>query len=335
MICISKIVHKEGTRILLRFNKDEQIASLIKSLEGVSYSKTYTGWHLPYTKETWNGFLKLNLIYTIEDTGTTGSAMPISENTGTTIADVPPHCTEQAADTIVGSIRYMHPYFYVRGINAIQSIGIKNIPGVYWNQRYENWVIPANHGALSSLWTDVRIISEERYHHWEKLIGQVNNPPTCILYSSPELPDHVLLQLTGYNVDVDFLKHIPERSYDKNGKYWLIPSNPDIVLRITDHYKAKNTKIISRIKLEYLERKEPTYAEYKKYLLSKSTDGIQYATLPYLDKLITKRYSISTIREYYSRFSKFAIDILPLKCDEIDVTKINDFLCRISEAKGV
>jgi site-specific recombinase XerD len=291
-------------------------------------------WYLPYSKEDWAAFTALNLPYSINQTETSGPVKTVSDNNSHGITEVPPEGTKISAAPTPTSISYRHPHFYIRGITPAQRPTLKNIPGTYWNQRYENWVIPAHQVALETLRKSLQIISEDQYLHWEKLINQVNNPPACIMYNSPEYPNQLLLQLKGHQVDTDFMKHIDGRTFHADGRYWVIPNHPDTILRITEHYTALGTKVISRIKLQNLRKKEPTYAEIKKYLLDKSAENIRYATLPYLDTLISQQYSISTIREYYVKFSKFAADILPVKCHETDVTKVNEFLCKISESNA-
>lgn len=332
MITVSKINHKEGIQILLEFEQNESVCALVKSITGVRYSASFRGWYMRYDKVSWNAFVKLGLPYQIENSGTTGSTKPISDDAGSTIAVLPQDCTKQAADTDI-SIRYIHPHFYLRGIFVSQIPTLKSIPNAYWNDRYKNWVIPASSLSLNVLYADLKIISAQQHDIWVNQINILSNPPICSLYSSPEFPGKILIQLSGHNIDIDFVKHIPERQYNGKKKIWLVPSDVAIITRITDHYMSKGTRVVNRIKLNNVESKRPTHIELKTYLLSKSADNIHYACVPYLDALITQRYSIATIREYYTRFAQFSLAVWPQKCDEIDEAVVNTYISDISSQK--
>jgi integrase/recombinase XerD len=331
MVTVQKILHRDKTCIFLKCQGDEDTFRKIKNLPDAKYSRTHGCWYIPYEKEHWHYFTKTGLDYVIDSSGAAGSAMPLRDNTGKNIADMPENGNQEAADTVPISIRYKHPFFFIRHLPCDCISSIKNLQGAYWNHRYQNWVIPANQSTIENLWKSIQIISEEQYHHWVNLIGQVEDPPTCIMYSSPEHPNHVLVQLKGHQVDVEFMKHVPERSYNKDGKYWLIPDHEEIIQRLSDHYTAKNTKVILRIKFNFLPKNQPSRAALKKYYLAKSNPGIHYATVPYLDTLIAQQYSVSTIREYYTRFAKFITDILPATSGDIKVEDVNEYLCKLSE----
>jgi len=50
MVTIRKRYHRNGVRIFVHFTYNIEIASLLKNI-GCRYSKTYTGWHLPYSRD--------------------------------------------------------------------------------------------------------------------------------------------------------------------------------------------------------------------------------------------------------------------------------------------
>jgi integrase/recombinase XerD len=333
MIVISKIVYNKQYRILLRVDYLPDLIACLRTLPDIHYSKTFKGWHLPYSKDAWLSFVQLNLPYTIDHPGTTGCAKPISDNAGKTVADVPENCTPQAADTPAVSILYRHPHFFVKGLSSHHIPGIKSLSGSYWNQRYHNWVVPARSESLAFFLT-CGIISDGQHQNWSQHLLSVLEPPQCILYCSPEYPHNILLQLKGHNLDVDFLKKLPQRHYDIDRKFWILPHHEEIIARISDHYRSNGTVVINRIKIQSLRKKRSTYQELKNYLLSKTPDYVQYATTPYINTLITQGYSISTIREYYGRFKKFTSDIAPIRCDEANEDTVNTFLCKLSESNA-
>jgi site-specific recombinase XerD len=318
--------------IICSFPYDIAILSQLKTIPTLRYSKTLISWYLPYTKEDWAAFIALKIPYQIENFGTTGGTKPISDMTDTNLAVMPPDCTMQAADNTI-FIRYHHPFFYLRGIDLSKIPILKSIPNTYWNDRYKNWVIPATTTSLQLLAADLNIISKQQHDIWVNQVALLSNPPICSLYSSPEFPEKVVIQLTGHGIDVDFVKHIPERTYHGDKKIWLIPNDAYIITRITDHYTSKGIKVVNRIKLNHVKSKKPTYPELKTYMISKSDDLIHYACIPYIDTLITQRYSISTIREYYTRFAQYVTYLHPRQCNEVNEIVINAYLCEISSKK--
>ena len=46
-----RVLHRDEKRITLEFEKDDQIISLIKQVEGVRWSSTMRCWHMPDTKD--------------------------------------------------------------------------------------------------------------------------------------------------------------------------------------------------------------------------------------------------------------------------------------------
>jgi integrase/recombinase XerD len=331
MIAIQKINHRGNLQILFTFSHDQSIIDALKQCEGIRYSQTYKGWYLPYDKSNWSAFLKLNLAYTISTNGPSDGASSIRANAVETIAEEPSICTHKAADDQEVLIRYMHPYFYVKGLKQETLPLIKTIQRSYWNDRYKNWVLPASEFTLKVLYEELSIISYDTYVTWLNQISNVYNPPVCTLYSSPEYADKVLIQLTGTNVDVEYLKHVPDRQYDMEGRYWIIPYDTQIIKRVTDHYQSKKTRIINRIKVDKLPSRKPSYGTLSKYLLENTAQELLYCAKPYMDMLVTQRYSQNSIKEYYSKFIKFAAIIAPLKCNEINEQVVNDFLRSISE----
>lgn len=332
IIQISKGTLHDQTVIICSFDGDFSMNQSLKTLPSLRFSKTLGSWYLPYTKEDWATFLSLGMPYQIETFGTTGCTKPISDHTDTTLAVSPPDCTMQAADTLI-SIRYHHPYFYVSGVHLALVEVIKSIPNAYWNVRYKNWVIPATAFTLQKLSTEIKLIPKQQYDIWTNQIKSQSNPRICNLYSSPEYPEKIVIQLSGEGIDVDFVKHIPERTYESGSKIWLIPKNDHLITRITDHYVSKGAQVINRIKLQHLESRKPSYIDFRKYLISKTNVQIQYLCTPYLDTLITQRYSISTMREYYSKFVIFASYLHQQQKDAISEEDVNTFLFEISSRK--
>lgn len=334
MILVSKIEHKNQPRILLRYPFNKQVNEKVKALPGATYTNTYKGWCIDYHKESWQAFIATGLNYQIEDSGTTDRARLLRDNAGKTLSDVPSDCTKQAADTPILQIRFSYPYLLITGSLCKHDIDLlKQISKVYWNDRYKNWVVPATVESLSFLSEKFGMPGSEQLSQWQHQIGLLSSPPKCILYSSPEFPNQILMQLKGTGVDVDFIKHLPERAYNLTGKFWLIPSERKIVQRIIDHYTGLKTKVINRIKVESIPDPALSFKERKKYLLDKTPENHRTMIESYLDVMIREHYSWNTLREYHAKFVQFVKSIEPARCDEISEVEVNTYLTQISSNK--
>ncbi len=332
MVAISKIIYLGETKILLKSPYDTGIIGLLKSIPGSRYTSTYKGWHIPYDKLHWNLFLALGLPYRVEYSGTTDRAGSLSDNTGENIADMPQFSTEQAADTTIRSIRYWHPNLFIKGDFSEEEIRyIKSIPKVYYNFHYQNWVVPANLENLKTIHASLGLPDISLYEAWYRQIASVADPPCCTIYTSPEYPEKVLLQLSGHGVDVDYLKHIPSRVYDSAKKFWVIDNDSACIERISNHYLALKTKVVNRLISEGDLRRSRTLGEFKAWYLKKVSATHRQLISTYMDAMIREGYSRRTINSYCNKMQQFAQSIGPAHCDDICEDTVNAYLSDLAQ----
>ncbi|MBK9271892.1 MAG: tyrosine-type recombinase/integrase [Saprospiraceae bacterium] len=334
MIRVSKKMHKDKWQIFLDFDDDLVAINKIKRISSAKYSYSNRAWYIDYDKLSWQAFLRTGLKYQIDDFGTTGDTQPISDHAEKKQADVPRVCMEKAADQSGTHLRYFHPFFFISGkLTGSHLDKIKTLPKAYWNHRYQNWVLRANLENLEFIYRDLELISQTQLDVWKKQISLISNPPKCILYQSPEFPEKILLQLSGDGVDIDFVKHIPERSYHAGRKFWVVPHEEQILKRILDHYTSQKTIIINKLYSGKAIQKTTSYLELRKHLLARSSSELKPFAETYLDALIRERYSGHTVKEYYGKFIQFSKAIQPKKCNEITVEEVNAYLAEISQKK--
>lgn len=309
-------------------------AKTIRALSDARYSQTYRGWHIPYQKENWTEFVKTGIPYQIEIPGTTGQAGLTGDDAGIKIAEAPHPDPSEAADTNLVSIRFMYQSFYVSGkFNEEQVWALRSVHRAYWNEKYKNWVLPANVESLDVFFNKLGLISSERFESWNQQILAMEKPKKCYLYKSPEYPGKVLIQLSGNGIDVDFIKHLPDRNYDANQKFWIIPDEKPVIQRVIDHYTASKTMIVNRIGQSDPAGSKPSLGEYKRYFLSKTAEEIRMVVEKYMDTLIRERYSLNTIREYTSRFCQFALAMNGKDLHQLSAQEVNVWLGEIGSRK--
>ncbi|HAQ39024.1 MAG TPA: hypothetical protein DCX89_09415 [Saprospirales bacterium] len=334
MLIISKIKHRGEDRILLKTIHNDMNSKIIRTLSDARYSQTYRGWHIPYHQENWTEFVKTGIPYEVEIPGTTGQAGLTGDDAGKKIAEAPRPDPSEAADTNLISIRFMYQSFYVSGkFNEEQVRSLRSVHRAYWNEKYKNWVLPANVESLDVFFNKLGLISSERFERWNQQILTLEKPKKCYLYKSPEYPGKVLIQLSGTGIDVDFVKHLPDRNYDADQKFWIIPDEKPIIQRVIDHYTASKILIVNRIGQLDTARSKPSLGEYKRYFLSKTAEEIRMVAEKYMDTLIRERYSLNTLREYTSRFCQFALAMKGKDLHQLSAQEVNAWLGEIGSRK--
>lgn len=317
MICISKIVHRQSIRIKLTFEYDSAIITKVKTIPSSRYSKTLRAWHIDYDKKEYNFLLSLGYIITIlPQTGTTTK----SENAS--IASTPsgedsPSVSFSSPQDIKADIPIKtgkkivlnnQMFRFQLGYNKDDVAFIKKMERAYWNNNYLTWVIKASVKNLQLLQDRFRLWDSQQYEKILKTISLTENPMKVELYTTPEHRGKIAVKLSGYKVDIEFMKHIPERSYCKVFKRWILPNERIIIERITDHYTAKGAKIINRLpkSAKYYQKAERSLGQKQRYLLRKFGSKFQPLLKEYTDVLIAERYSWQTIISYAGAFYNFS-----------------------------
>ncbi|MCF8239059.1 MAG: site-specific integrase [Saprospiraceae bacterium] len=155
------------------------------------------------------------------------------------------------------------------------------------------------------------------------------------LYQSPERPGFVAIKLKGYRAAHDFLKHLPERSYDSAFKRWWIPAEKTIVDRIRDHYTGLGAKVIDRTQAGAIKsrRPTPTFGERQRLLLAKFPKQHQSTLQQYTDALIRMRYSWNTVRGYTGTFAAYLTSLHGTPPEMANPRMVNDYLAGLSARK--
>lgn len=145
------------------------------------------------------------------------------------------------------------------------------------------------------------------FEHLYELLALAANPLLLELYQSPERAEEVAVKLKGYRADVNFLKQLPQRSYDEAMKRWWIPADRVLIERVKAHYAAAGAKIIDRlIATKPVEKaKQHSESDRQCYLLRNCPAAHRADMLAYTDSLIRMRYSWHTIRGYSGAFMKY------------------------------
>lgn len=192
---------------------------------------------------------------------------------------------------------------------------IKNLRGAWWNPKQRVWLmkpLPENVEALQQICapfstTEIDEHGKTAYTRVYERACQLSDPIVMELYQTPEYPDQVAVKVRGYGVSLDFLKSLPERSFNKELKRWLIPRSEEVVKRLIAHYGSyAEVTIKNRLTSKQEAKTKPIdFAQRQQYLLSKYPERMRALLGQYTDTLIRMRYSWNTVVQYTSHFGKY------------------------------
>ena len=79
-IFLEEKIHRKNNQLLIKFDYDETLISLIRSIQGTSWSKSLKAWYILNTKDNLNIILKLFEKITTVDFSKTGKSVPFKRN---------------------------------------------------------------------------------------------------------------------------------------------------------------------------------------------------------------------------------------------------------------
>lgn len=334
VITIQKRRYFSKFQIVLDFEHKPEVIEKIKTISSARYSKTTNHWYIDYDNKSYQQLKSLGYSIKIKKSGTTinrdhtsidslqESNTVISQNAQKGNAVIPAKGPKIVMNNQLFQL-YL-PY------NKQDVAFVKKLKRAYWNKNYNVWIIKATINNLEALQQRFKLWSKDAFLRHFDLISMVEQPMKVELYSSPEYPNQVLVKLSGYKIDIDFMKHIPERNYAKQLKRWTIPYEKVLINRIIDHYQEQGAKIINRLPQKgVLYRKEPeTLANWKYSLIRRFPLPYQALLQEYIDTLLTQKYSKQTTRSYVGAFFKYAKSIGPEQVSIASAQHVNNYLAQ-------
>lgn len=351
MIYIKPFYKEDELRILLDFPFDSNLISTIRNLPSVRYSGSQKRWHLAYSPDCWNAFKNLNVPYTVvKPIGTTDCAELLSVNTDivvdpsekklksypTAYTVLPRDCKETAADIKPRKgleIIYNDGLFnIVFTYNAEDVKFVKSLNKSYWHSEARKWVMAGNLYNLKQLQDKYDYWPKEKYQQIEGIIQMLSDPPVMSIFRSPAYTHKCLIQLKGYGVDVDFMKHIPQREFHEEKQIWVIPDETEMINRVIDHYTINGTKIVNRLaKKASNYMKTYSIGERRDYLLNKMPDKYKGILTTYIDTMVRLKYSWNSIKDYTGKFVRFCTYLQDESPANITADRVNSYLTLICQ----
>ncbi len=346
ILTISKILKEGKPRIKIVFDYNYSIKERIKKIPTAKFSRSLKAWHIEYSKEAFNQLKSLGIeIKYINDSGTIGFIRPKNDNTGIDLEKsdsvLSKNDDSKNADIDIAkrnmNIEIHNKNFYIKtGYNPEMIEILKSMNGAWWNGKYKVWIAKADIENLDSIQKNFSYWQKEEYEKIYEIVALIDDPLRVELYRTPDNIKKIWVKIRGYRADIDFLKHLPERFYDKRFKRWNVPNDPKIIKRIIDHYKQKGAKIINRLpknNMSVYNKKDYSYKQKQDILLGKYSGKYRELVKKSSDVLIAQRYSWSTINSYTSNLIGFAAYRNKTELDSAEVVEINKYIAEVASTK--
>ena len=243
-ISIKKLLHKGEQHIGLFFPYHTAYVQKIKSLPNKKYSKTHKCWYIPYDKESYAAFLSLGLPYQVEaakdnnrktaiSSGTVQGSLPDQLHTAKEKKMPPPSSDLGSKDSSSTDIfraqagkiviQFSRKVFIIAVAYDKIIVGqIKQLKKTWWTKDLQKWLCYGSHENLEKIQQLFKCWTPLQMEQLRIMIGAYENPKQLLLYVLPDFEKKVAVQLKGYGIDVNPIKKISGRIYQKQFRRWLI-----------------------------------------------------------------------------------------------------------------
>lgn len=327
---VSKIIHRNETRIRVDFPYNQELVSKLKQLPDVRWSKTLKVWHVPYTREVFEALKKLfpDLEYEATEPKTGErqeeavrlEKQPAIENItstkGTTLKTVDSieknnkpvlrkavKSADKLSPEVEITVTPMH-LFVKLPKNETDIQFLKSFKYARWDNANYHWVVPNYKRNLSLLQS---FFGERRLQVNEKVSLRVAENTDLSIIDKGQLlavniQNRTLKLYFGYNTAlINAIKRLVLCKWNGTENCWTLPYSDSSVKYIREFAVANG--------LEWIYREE----QKQKVLPGNRSEAMTRANPEtYLAKLRELRYSRNTIDSYTYMFREF-INYYPKK----------------------
>ena len=283
-----KIYHHEKDRILVTFHYNKDIIDKIKTIDGATYTNTYKGWHIPYTRDAFDQLKKLfpKIMYDKKVSDKTQIAGAIPDKLGN-------------SDKNGVEIEVIERKIVIRMSKDEKDIEfINTIKYSKWNRETFRWEVPNYPGNFEKI--------QKYFGH--RIIRMIRHDGITIANSKRKIArDELLLIKTKTNrlkLLFDFnneltktIKACYNHKWDSTNKWWTVPYSEHYLQIIKEKAKEIGWKVSYEDEAKDILRGKKT----------KKSDIPNYRKCPeeYVLKLRELRYSERTEKNYVNQFEEF------------------------------
>jgi site-specific recombinase XerD len=309
-ILISRLIHRDEPRLILKFDYDKGLVAKVKTLAGCRWSRTLNAWHIPDDEASIN-----NLISTLGndllefDSGMKQEINVTTSHTGSIAGNI-------TIEVINRKIRVKMPK------NADDIAFIRTLRYSRWLSGDFCWEIPDYPGNLELI-TD---------YFGKRVVSLIEHNSIAIVAGAAEkstIGRHEVLLLktytgrikifAGYNKElISAIKKVPYNRWDSVNKWWTIPYSVQLMENIAEVCKSQGLTVT-------IEEEAAVTSSVKRI---SRYDIPNYRDVPvsFSEKLTELRYSKHTVSLYTSAFEEFINYYNRLEIDTISEPQIKDFI---------
>jgi len=343
-ITVKKIYHNGETRIALYFPYDTSMQLSVRDI-GAKYSKTHRCWHLPYTK---TDFANLkSLPYTLhlpngkKVAGNERRENPPIAQQGDLPRPYPrdnaehksPHEVERFPDLkVFDSIG--NYWVFTLGYRQAIVKKLQAIKGVYWNKTHKCYMA-VQHAQVRGK------IHEAIGYEFLPLPEEKPDKPArshCIqLHPHPEDKRWVQVHLPDSFAIIDKVRRLAFSRYSKSTQCYLLPAAGEVLETLQLALESDHIQWDNHLPKGYLhkknlpKRKHLDLSNTKQGLLNQVPETARPVFEQYINALMARNYSVSTIRNYGNAFMRFYRDMAFRDPKELTESEVVGYLASLME----
>ena len=312
-ISISKLNHRNEPRLKLDFGYDQALISLVKQIEGATWSKSMKAWHVPDNEETFGRLNALLGEHELIFEWLKEPNLPSVINPETTVKDVDKNIF---VEIINRKILIKMPKNEA-DINFIRLLKYSR-----WLSKEYLWQVPDYPGNID-------LIKD----HFGNRIHTLNIHDSIDIQSNAGTQKSILRNevlflktrsgrvkiISNFNKTlIEVIKTIPYNRWDAKNKWWTVPFSEIFMAQLTETCQAENLKVIFE--------EEPVGEAGVKRISPLDVPNYRRAPEAYINKHIELRHSPHTIKNYVSAFEEFINYHYRCDIDSITEPQILEFL---------
>lgn len=339
-----KTIGQDRYMILLNILGDSNYEAQLLTVGGMQVVSPGQKYQMPYTKEAYAQFKLLQIPFRTQ-TSNSDSAPSTTDNTsiGTSRptvhtlveGDKPRADIAKVEDRwkLETSIDFRSGVFSIKIPYMPTALSwVKGLDKAYWSPNNKRWIAKGTPNNLVNIQKCLAVYTVEKYELVSQLILAAYSPKKVEIWRSPAEKDCVYIKAAGQGVDLEPIKRVPGRTYDKQYKRWTIPYDAACIKRLVAYYLANETKVNYRLAEagKVYQRQEKTYGAKLENLLSKIEEVHRPWVQKYADTMIAQRYSHKSISQYVGKFVRFLDYYVGRSPIALTAVEVNDYLTRLS-----
>lgn len=347
-ICICKVNHRGEDRIAVYLPREHPKMAAVKSIDGRRWSQTLSCWHVAFTKQN-VALLKeyfpelVKKIGTSTISNTTAGASPQTNNTGEKAQELPEppsaiipaaeHSEQQTmAQKAACSVILQGGYILCKPAVFLSKevLGkVKQYPSIFYSKKYRCWCGRAQQKTVLAL--------QALFHPWsdkevKELIAQLPQQVyKAVLKTDERYKGKFTLYAAPLQAELlELVKSIPQRSYLKSEKQWVLPYNKEVLEKVL-LFLSQHQYIVTNT----IDDKKPfrrlSHQEKQAFLLRKVPSPMHHTLLQYTNHLIGKRYSYNTVQVYAQALQKFLAAHPPQNHTQQDIQVVEGYFFELAK----